>query len=356
MNSINEYLSKIGPPAAEPAAEARERWNSLAKPLGGLGLLEEDVERIAALTGSADVHLDRRGLLVFCADNGVVAQGVTQCESYVTAHVARALASGRSSANPMAGLCRCEVFPVDMGIKDFAPFPGVISRRVRNGTADITKGPAMSREECLSAMEKGAALAQAKADEGFHILAVGEMGIGNTTTAAAVLSSLLKLSPERTAGRGAGLSDEGLVRKISAIHRALKVNAPDPGDPVDVLYKVGGLDIAAMCGAYLGGAACGLPMVVDGLISAAAALLALRLCPNVKKALFLSHISSEPASALAAKAIGLDAPIHAGMHLGEGTGAISLLPLLDMALSLYHSAQTFAQLGIEAYTPQGGTC
>ena len=352
MESIYDIIEHITPPDENARADAKRQWDNLAKPLGSLGLFEDMIAKLAALRGDAEVRLDDRRLLVFCADNGVVCQGVTQCESSVTGKVAATLAENRSSVSPMASCANCRVIPVDVGILDFPGHPGVLNRRIRNGTDDLSLGPAMTRGECLAAMEAGARLAMEHAADGADILLIGEMGIGNTTSAAAVSCALLGLAPADVVGRGAGLSNEGLRRKRKAIARALELNRPDPNDPVDVMTKVGGLDLAAMCGAYLGAAACKSPTVIDGYISAAAALCALRLCPTAEKALLPSHSSGEQNGAGLLEALGLKAPIHAQMRLGEGSGAVMLLPLLDMALSLYRSGQSFDRLGIEAYTPQ----
>ena len=273
---LQELIPNILPPDARIAAEARRRWDTLAKPLGSLGALEEAVVRMAAVTGSADPRIDRRVLLVFCADNGVVEKGVSQCGSEVTAAVARSLAAGESTVCHMARVAGCLVQPVDMGIRNFTGCKGLISCRIRNGTADISQGPAMSRPSCLAAIRAGAGLAMVQDAD---ILAAGEMGIGNTSTAAAVASVLLGMEPARLTGRGAGLSDAGLSRKVAAIRTAIACNQPDPADPVDVLSKVGGLDLAAMCGAFLGAALRHVPILIDGVVSAAAALCALRLCP-----------------------------------------------------------------------------
>lgn len=332
--------------------EARKRWDSQAKPLGSLGLLEDAIVQIAALTGNADVQLKKRTLLVLCADNGVVAQGVTQTDSSVTAAVANALAAGDSTVCHMASVARCSVFPVDLGMLDFPGTPDVLNRRIRNGTGDITQGPAMSREECIRAIETGIELVREQKKAGIDILATGEMGIGNTTTSSAIASVLLQLPPSQVTGRGAGLSDAGLIRKIAAIEQAIGVNRPDPADPVDVLSKLGGLDIAGLCGLFLGGAKYRVPILVDGFISAMAALCALRLWPEARCAMLASHVSAEPAGKLALDALGLHPLITAGMRLGEGSGAVAALPLLDMALAVYHSGHTFQKLGIEAYTPQ----
>ncbi len=352
MDDLKELLSAITPPDREAEAASRRHWDSLAKPLGSLGLLEDAVVKIAALTGNVRVALRKRSLVVFCADNGVVAQGVTQTDSSVTAAVACSLARGSSTVCPMARLTRCEVIPVDMGMVDFPGFPGVLDRRVQNSTGDITLGPAMSREECVRAILTGAELAREQKETGVDILAGGEMGIGNTTTSSAVAAVLLGLQPEEVTGRGAGLSTQGLYRKVEAVRRAIAVNVPDPRDPIDVLSKVGGLDLAALCGFYLGCARYWVPVLLDGLISTVAALCAVRLCPNAQGALLASHVSAEPAGKLVLEALGLEPPITAQMRLGEGSGAVAALPLLDMALAVYSGGQTFGELGIEAYTPQ----
>jgi len=230
----------------------------------------------------------------------------------------------------------------------------VLDRRVGNGTGDITLGPAMTGEQAEQAVLTGVALARELKEQGVGLLATGEMGIGNTTTSSAVACVLLDRPVQEMTGRGAGLSDEGLRRKIRAIETAIELNRPDPADPLDVLAKVGGFDIAGMCGIFLGGALYRVPVMMDGFISTVAALCALRLCPGAGKAMFASHVSAEPAGRLILDALGKGPLITAGMRLGEGTGAVAAIPLLDMALSLYADGTTFDGTGIEAYTPQGG--
>jgi len=349
---LPELIARIGPPDESARAAARSRWNACAKPLGSLGLLEAAIEEIAALTGSADVSLARKAVLVFCADNGVVAQGVTQTGSGVTAAVARQLALGRTSVCRMAAVAECRVVPVDLGIRDFSGCEGVLDRRVGNGTADLTEAPAMTRAQAERAILTGAELVREEAARGVRLLAAGEMGIGNTTTAAAVVCALLGLPAEKVAGRGAGLSDAALARKIAAIRRGIERNRPDAGDALDVLAKLGGFDLAGMCGAFLGGALYRVPVLIDGFPSAAAALCAQRLCPNAAKAMLASHVSAERAGRLVLDALGKAPLITAGMRLGEGTGAVAAMPLLDMALAVYRDAYTFAEGGIEPYRPQ----
>lgn len=215
----------------------------------------------------------------------------------------------------------------------------------------MTKGPAMTREETVKALEVGIQLMQDLKQQGYRIVATGEMGIGNTTTSSAVASVLLALPPEEVTGRGAGLSSEGLARKRLAVRRAIACNAPDPSDAFDVLQKVGGLDLAGMAGAFLGGAAMQMPVVIDGFISAVAALLAARMCPAAVDYMLASHVSGEPAARLLLQELGLKPFLTANMTLGEGTGAVAALPLLDMACAVYGTMRTFEQISIEPYQP-----
>ncbi len=356
FDTIQALLDAIRPDPGEEAARqaAHRQWASIAKPLDSLGLLETAVEDIAALTLNHNIDLSNRALLLLCADNGVLAQGVTQSGHEVTAAVARNAGANRSSVCKMAAVASCAVVPVDMGMKDPGVIPGVLDRRMGNGTADITQGPAMSREQAERAILTGAELALEQKGRGVRLLATGEMGIGNTTTSSAVACALLDRPVEEMTGRGAGLSDEGLGRKLRAVETALSVNRPDPADPIDVLAKAGGFDIAGMCGVFLGGAAGRVPVLMDGFISTVAALCALRLCPGAGKAMLASHVSAEPAGHRILDALGKRPLITAGMRLGEGTGAVAAIPLLDMALALYSDGTTFDSTGIEAYTPQGG--
>ena len=349
--NLQAIINAITPPDEAARAAAHARWNALAKPLGSLGLLEETIERIAVLIGSPEVRLDHPMLVVCCADNGVVAQGVSQTDASVTTAVAAALARGDSTVSHMARIAGCAVEPLDVGMLPHPPIPGLRALAVRQGTADITLGPAMPREVCLRTIETGIGQVRRLRDAGTTVILAGEMGIGNTTTASAVTSVLLDLPPEQVTGRGAGLSDQGLARKVDVIRRAIETNRPDRNDPVDVLCKVGGLDLAALCGIYLGGALYGVPVVMDGFITAAAALCAVRLCPDARKAVLPSHVSAEPAGALVLKALDLKPLITAEMRLGEGGGAVAALPVLQMALAVYHSGHTFDALGIEAYHP-----
>lgn len=332
--------------------QAQWKWDHVAKPLHSLGLLEDMIVKIAGIHETADVRIDKRCALVFCADHGVVAEGVSQSGSEVTQLVAQSIAEGTANINLMAGSANADVYAVDMGM--LKPVPGTIDRRITAGTENMAVGLAMTREQAQRALQAGIDLVGEMKEKGYQIILTGEMGIGNTTASTAMSCVLLGFTPEELTGRGAGLSDEGLMRKRNAIERALSVNRPDANDPVDVLAKVGGLEIAGMAGAFLGGVKHRVPVVIDGVISAVAALVAARICPEAKDFMLPSHMSREPAAIRIMDELELKPIIHADMALGEGTGAAALLPLLDMALRVYHGPHTFDDLGMDAYTPQEG--
>lgn len=344
---LSQVIDRITAPDADAAQKAHARWARVAKPLGSLGELERMTERIAGMQGSAEVATGPRCVAVLCADNGVVAEGVTQTGPEVTATVAAQLARGTSSVCTMAKAAHAKVLPFDLGM--LCEVEGVPARKVARGTRSIAQGPAMSRGDALACVMAGVGIAHDLAGAGYRVIATGEMGIGNTTTASAVTCALLGMAPEAAVGRGAGLDDEGLARKVAAVRRALEVNQADPNDPLDVLAKLGGFDIAGLAGLYLGGAAEHVPVVIDGFISAVAALVACRIAPLARGYMLASHRSAEPAAAAVMSELGLPGVIDAGMRLGEGTGAVCLFPLLDMACALYRDGLTFDAYGMDAY-------
>ena len=347
---LQKLIAQIG--HADKAAETAclHRWDLVAKPLNSLGKLESLLARAAAVTGSADPDLDKKCVLVFCADNGVLAQGVAQSTHDVTTAIARSLAAGTTSVSAMAKAAGADVFPVDMGMIDTVT--GLLDRKIANGTKDLSQGPAMSREQAEQAILVGLELVREKKEAGYNLIATGEAGIGNTTSSSAMAAVLLGLPVETVTGRGSGLSNEGLVRKQNAIKSGIAVNRPDPKDPIDVLSKVGGYDIAAMTGAFLGGALYHIPVIIDGLISSVAALCAARICPYVKEYLISSHVTAEPAGKLIMEELGLEPMIHGDLRLGEGTGAVALFPMLDLSCAVYRNAASFAGIQVEAYTKQ----
>ena len=332
--------------------QAQSRWDQVAKPLNSLGKLEKLIVQIAGVQNTPDVCIAKRCALVFCGDHGVVAEGVSQSGSEVTALVARSIAEGTANINLMAGVSHTVVFAVDMGMA--TSVSGTIDRRIAAGTQNMAHGPAMTRTQAEQAIQAAIDLVGAMKAQGYQLIATGEMGIGNTTASTAMACALLGCTPEELTGRGAGLSDAGLIRKREAIARALRTNQPDAADPIDILAKVGGFEIAGMVGAFLGGRQHGVPIIIDGVISAVAALTAVRICPDAAACMLPSHMSREPSMMRIMAELGLEPILHADMALGEGTGAVALIPLLDMALQVYNGPHTFTDLGMAAYTPQEG--
>lgn len=334
------------------AAQCKARWNGIAKPLDSLGTLETLVCQLAGIQHTTEVRLDRRVCLVFCADNGVVEEGVTQASSEVTALQAVNIARGHGSVNAIARAAGCDVVAVDVGIQTDPEEPRLLRRKAGHGTGNIAKGPAMTEDQLERTLKTGIDLAGQMKEQGYHIICTGEMGIGNTTTASAVASVLLDVDPAAVTGRGAGLSNEGLSRKLSAVRQSIRLNSPDRLLPRDILKKLGGFDIAAMTGVFLGGVVHEVPVVIDGVISSVSALLALRINPECRAYMIASHLSREPSAAMVMDALGTSPLIRADMALGEGTGAVALLPLIDLALSVYRQNNTFEHLKMAAYTPQ----
>ena len=350
--AFDDFNRRIAPPDEAAGSRCRAHWDSIAKPLNGLGLLEKSVMRIAALTGSENVSIGKRAVLVLCADSGIVAEGVTQTDASVTETMAKRISEGRSSVCMMAKSAGADVYAVDIGMNH--PVEGVMDMSVGRGTANMSEGPAMTDDQAYRAIANGIKLAKACAERGYRILVTGEMGIGNTSAASAVASVLLGLPAEAVTGRGAGLSDDGLERKRDAIRRAIAVNAPDPDDAFDVLKKLGGFELAGLAGVYIGAAMERIPVLIDGFPSSVAALAASRLVPNCIIAMLASHCSAEPAAKAVLSELELSPLLFADLKLGEGTGAVCMLPLLDAALSVYNGSVSFDDAGIGRYVPQQG--
>lgn len=347
--TLEETIRKIRPVDVAAMAAAKQHWDGLGKPLGSLGRLEKALIQIAGIQRTGEVHIDRKALVIMCADNGVVEEGVTQCGQEVTATVAENFLDEKSCVAIMCRRAGTKICPVDIGMA--VDTPRVEKRKIAYGTKNMAKEPAMTREQAVAAIEVGIAKAEELHAQGYEMLATGEMGIGNTTTSSAMTAVYLGLDVETVTGRGAGLSSHGLQRKIYAIKQAIAVNQPDPEDPLDVLAKVGGLDIAGMCGLFLGGAAQQMPVVMDGFISQVAALTAVRLVPECADYILASHVSEEPGANILLKALEKDAFLTCGMRLGEGSGAVALFPILDFASDIYHKMSTFVQADIVEYQP-----
>ena len=294
--NLQEILAGIVPADEQARQACQARFDRIGKPVGSLGRLETLLADIAAAGATPEIDIGKKCVIVCCADNGVVARGVAQSTHEVTTTIARSLVRGTTSVSAMAKAVGADVFPVDLGMVDRVE--GMIDRRIAAGTGDISAGPAMTRDQAEQAVLTGVELVRRRVREGYRLIASGEAGIGNTTTSSAVLAALLGLPAEAVTGRGSGLSDEGLERKKRIINRALAVNRPDPEDALDVLSRVGGFDLCAMTGLFLGGAAYHVPVILDGFISGTAALCAVRLCPAVRGYLLPSHQTAEPAGRL----------------------------------------------------------
>ncbi len=346
MGIFEETLAEIHKPDTEAQTAAQLHWNSIRHPLHSLGKLEDVVIQIAGIQQTPEVHVDKKALIVMCADNGIVEEGVTQSDQEVTAQVSENFLSEKATAAILCRKAGADIFPIDIGIyRDTA----VRNCKIAYGTKNFAKEPAMTKEEAIRAIEVGISLVREKKEDGYQILATGEMGIGNTTTSSAIASVLLDRPVEEMTGRGAGLSSDGLHRKITVIQNAVDRYQLRADDPLNVLAKVGGLDIAGLTGIFLGGAAYRIPIVVDGFISAVAALLAVRICPAAEPYIISSHVSKEPAGASILDALHKSPLLTCDMCLGEGTGAVMLFPLLDMALEVYHNMTTFEADHSEAY-------
>lgn len=371
---LRELAGAVTGQDAEAVRAAENYVDSLAAPPGSLGRLADAAIRLAGITGRVKNRVDRRRIIVLCADNGVVAEGVASTPQIVTLSQALNMTRGLTGMSAMARHFGCEVEVVDVGIA--TPYheegSGILQRRIRRGTGNLAQEPAMTRQEAVTAIGVGIELARQAAADGVEVLGVGEMGIGNTTTSSAVLAALTGLPVEEVTGRGAGLTDAAFEKKKRVIERALALHGLDAEccesgasgsgaadldeagletlkkvDPIDVISRVGGLDLAAMCGVFIGAASCRIPVVIDGFISIVAALCAGRLCGPARDFMFPSHASEEIGYLCAARELGLEPWLHLGMRLGEGSGCPLAFQVLDAACCLMNDMATFEQARID---------
>ena len=341
---LDSLLEKIKAPDQAAMDAARAYQATLAKPPESLGRLEALSIQLAGITGKIHNRMERTHLLVFAADNGVVEEGVSSAPQSVTLQQTINLTRAKTGASTLCRHFGVGITVCDVGVNAEIHDKAVLNRKIAYGTNNIAKMPAITREQAIIAILTGAGVAiHTEADA----LGVGEMGIGNTTTSAAVLSALLDVPPEQVTGRGGGITDEAFQRKKEVIRRAIETNRPDKTDVIDVLSKVGGLDIAAMCGAFLGAAATRRPVVIDGFISAVAALCAVRLKPEARHYLVPSHASFEIGYTLAMQAMDLQPMLLLGMRLGEGSGCPLAFQVLDAACAIINEMATFQQAGID---------
>jgi nicotinate-nucleotide--dimethylbenzimidazole phosphoribosyltransferase len=351
MALLDDTVHAIRPPDAQAAAQAAARLDSLTKPPGSLGYLEEIVRRYAAIRRDGGAARGRGAVAVFVADHGIAAEGVSAFPQAVTIEMLRNIAGGGAAISVLARKLGYWMRVVDMGVAtdtSSAPMAGVIYRRIGAGTANFARGPAMTLVQARRAIEVGIEIAHELSDSGATLIAIGEMGIANSTAAAAVLSATTGLAPADLAGRGTGLDDAGVAHKTEVLERALELHryAISSGAGDAILAAVGGFEIAAMAGVCLGGAARSVPVVVDGFIATAAAAAAARLALGLLDHLFFSHRSAEGGHARALERMGVRPILDLDMRLGEGTGAAIAMSVIDAALELFHSMATFKSAGV----------
>ena len=341
---LQDFISAVSPLNDAAMAAARERQAQLAKPPGSLGRLEDLSIQLAGITGKVNNKIEKKHLLVFAADNGVVEEGVSSAPQSVTLMQTVNLTRHKTGASTLCKHFGCEITVCDVGVNADIKEPKVLNKKIAYGTQNIVHGPAMTREQAEQAILTGYELAKATDADA---IGIGEMGIGNTTTSSAVLSVLLDADVDAVTGRGGGITDASYLKKKQVIKDAIAINQPNKNDVINVLAKVGGFDIAAMCGAFIGAAATRRPVVIDGFISAVAALCAYKLCPNAVQYFVTSHASYEIGYKLAMDAMGLQPLFLLGMRLGEGSGCPLAFEVLSAACAILNDMATFDQAGID---------
>ncbi len=345
-HNLYETIARIRPLDESARAEAARHLDTLTKPPGSLGKLEDIVVQLAGIAGSLELDVSRKAVVVMAADHGVCEEGVSAFPAEVTPQMVTNFLHGGAAINVLARQAGADVVCVDIGVNADLAHESLHVLKVRKGTANIARGPAMSREEAILALSHGIGLADQLADDGYRLLATGEMGIGNTTPSAAMLAAFANIDPELAVGRGTGVDDAGVRRKRDTVRKALAANAPDASDPLDVLSKLGGLEIAGLAGVILGAAARRVPVVVDGFIASIAALTAVRIAPNARHYLLPSHVSQELGHRLVLEQLGLAPMLDMGMRLGEGTGAALAFYLVEAAVRIAREMATFDSAGV----------
>ena len=341
---LEQTVARIGPLDAQAVAAARARQHELTKPEGSLGRLEDLAVQIAGIRGEARPRLASPAVIVMAGDHGVARQGVSAYPPEVTPQMVANFLGGGAAINVLARHIGARVVVVDMGVAgDLPDHPDLLRRRVAPGTADLSREPAMTREQARQAVESGIAVAQAQIAQGADLIGTGDMGIGNTTPSSAIVAAISGRAPAEVTGRGTGVDDAGLARKIAVVERALALHRPDPADGLDVLAKLGGFEIGGLAGVVLGAAAQRVPVVVDGFISGAAALVALRLAPAAQPYIIAAHRSVERGHRVALELLGATPLLDLDMRLGEGSGAALGMSLCQAACRLLDEMATFAE-------------
>ncbi len=347
MKSLNQTINSIKPLDKEAMTEARARQDKLTKPAGSLGRLEELSIQIAGIERKARPGIENKAVITMAGDHGVVDEKVGNWPREVTAQMVENFLRGGAGINVLARQAGARIVFVDMGVaSDLKPDPQLIVRKIGYGTKNMCLGPAMTKEQAIKAIEAGIEIVSGEADKGLDIVGTGDMGIGNTTASSAIFAAMTGKPVGEITGRGTGLNDEQLVHKIDVIKRALAVNKPDPAKPLDVLAKVGGFEIGGLAGVMLGAAARRIPVVIDGFISGAAALIAMALAPQLKDYIIAAHVSAEAGHSAMLKHMGLKPLLSLDMRLGEGTGAALGIFLVEAAVRTLNEMATFAEAGV----------
>ena len=347
MDKLQSTINLVKPLHEEAMRQAQARQDNLTKPQGSLGLLEELSVKVAGIKGVAQPRIRDKVVVTMAGDHGVAAEGVSLFPQEVTAQMVYNFLRGGAGINVLARHVGARVVVADMGVaSDLEPHPELLIKKVAYGTKNMAQGPAMSHEEAIQSIEAGIEIVESELSRGMDIVGTGDMGIGNTTPSSAIVAALTGAPVADVTGRGTGIDDEQLAYKVETIERALAVNRPDPADPLDVLAKVGGLEIGGIAGVVLGAAAHRLPVVIDGFISGAGALIAAGLAPQVKDYLIAAHLSVELGHRLVLERLGLTPLINLNMRLGEGTGAALGISLVEAAVKVLNEMATFADAGV----------
>jgi len=347
MHKLEETLGRIGLLDQEAMRAAKERQDRLTKPLGSLGRLEELSILVAGIQGTTRPDVSAKVIFTMAGDHGVVQEGVSGYPQEVTAQMVYNFLRGGAGINALARHVGARVVVVDMGVaSDLESHPEIVVKKVGRGTGNLAQGPAMTREQAIRSIEAGIEVFQAELEKGLHIVGTGDMGIGNTTPSSSVVAAFTGLPVEAVTGRGTGIDDVRFAAKVRAIAQSLAVNCPDPKDPLDVLAKVGGFEIGGLAGVILAGAAHRVPVVIDGFISGAAALVATELEPRAKDFLIAGHVSVEPGHRAMLERMGLKPLLNLDMRLGEGTGAALAMGIVDAAVKVLNEMATFGAAGV----------
>ncbi|KNY26509.1 nicotinate-nucleotide--dimethylbenzimidazole phosphoribosyltransferase [Pseudobacteroides cellulosolvens] len=341
---MDKIIDLIESPDKSAMNEASKRLDTLIKPIGSLGVLEEISIKLAGIFGKVNNKIEKKCVVVMSADNGVCEEGVSTCPQFITIMQTINIIRGFSGVSVLAKHANSDIKVVDIGINGDVQYPGLINKKVKPGTSNMVKGPAMTRDEAVLAINTGIEIVGELVRDGYNLIGTGEMGIGNTSTSSAVLMAFTGLEADKAVGRGAGMTNEGYEAKKKTILKALELNKPDKNDAIDVLAKVGGLDIAGMAGCFLGGAYYKVPVVIDGFISAVAALVAYKINPKVKDYMIPSHISEEPGFKHVIEYIGLKPFLGLEMRLGEGSGCPIAFNVIEAATEIINKVATFEEV------------